>query len=194
MLAPLVFIDTETTGLRPGYHEMYELAMIKVGADATIFESHRWIAPEYLDRADAGALQVGRYYERNEAMRKDSGIGYVETKQAMMPVYRRSSIAREISEFTAGAFLVGANPAFDAAFVEAFLRDNNAAPSWNHRLIDVRSMAIPLLPELEGRPVGLSDLLRILDLEISDDERHTATGDARAALDVYNLLIESGKA
>jgi hypothetical protein len=56
----LVFVDTETTGLDPDRHEVYEIGLI----DGNGAELHLWISDAPLQTADPIALRIGRYYER----------------------------------------------------------------------------------------------------------------------------------
>lgn len=61
MSAPLAFVDCETTGLDPDRHEVWEVALI-LRADAGE-TSQVWQLPVDLGRAEAKALEVGRFYE-----------------------------------------------------------------------------------------------------------------------------------
>ena len=70
----------------------------------------------------------------------------------------------------------------------AGMGSHSVIATWHHRLIDVESMAIPILG-LE-KPLGVSALAEKLEIEIP--ARHTALADCRAHRDIYDKLIELG--
>ncbi|MBO0875368.1 MAG: hypothetical protein J2P19_18455 [Pseudonocardia sp.] len=108
-----------------------------------------------------------------------------------------SWVMQNIEEWTRGAHLVGAVPAFDADVLAQRMRAHGVLPSWHHHLIDVEAMAVGWLygkygnPDNGGRPVEAEgdavtppwrsdDLAQACGVEpATDDERHTALGDAR---------------
>jgi hypothetical protein len=54
----LAFIDTETTGLDPDRHEIWEIALIVDD------QEYQWFLPVDLGKADPIALNIGRFHER----------------------------------------------------------------------------------------------------------------------------------
>src|SRR5690606_348509 len=99
-------------------------------------------------------------------------------------------VAYRLANWTRGAYLAAANPAFDAAFLARFLRRNGQCPMWHHRLICVESMAMTALGVLT--PMGLRDSADALDVEYNPDDLHTAAGDVRLARDVYDAALRRG--
>lgn len=161
---PLIFIDTETTGLDPAIHEVWEVAWAAQDGPITCLR-----LPHDLRTADPAALEINGYHRR--------------------PSEYRTGAPNQITELTlkaalAGATLVGANPAFDAAFLSARWR----ARPWHHRLIDVEALA---LQEFGWeRPRGLRDVadaLRALGFSIAEPD-HTATGDVTVTRECYLAL------
>jgi hypothetical protein len=76
----LVFLDTETTGLNPWHHEVWEIAVItrKViehedQPTQTVDEEHVFHVKPDLTKADPTALRICRYYERTRARRVATG-------------------------------------------------------------------------------------------------------------------------
>lgn len=185
-MRPFAFVDCESTGLNPKRHEVYEVAITKVTFDPDTknrVESDKdfWIEPLQLQFANPTALQVGKFYERRAAGHQH-GSKVVGERM-------RYEAAIEIAHITEGCHLVGAKPDFDAGFLNAFLRDNGAAPAWHHRLIDVESLAIGLIPpksEGWGQPQSLSDICSVLGIKRED---HTARGDCNAAREVFFKLM-----
>lgn len=162
-MTALVFLDTETTGLDPALHEVWEIAYaVETGAISSAF------LPHSLRTADPEALALNRYWHR-------IATGPVGADPGNDPFLRKI--------FT-GATIVGANPAFDAAF----LRARWGVAPWHHRLIDVESMALTVLGY--DRPKGLRDLsadLRDRGYDIPEPD-HTAAGDVATTRAAYNAL------
>ena len=166
----LVFLDTETTGLNPEIHEMWEYSPIVREDDGSQRSFTRHIPGVSLYNADPMALRIGRFYDRY-------------TPVSIPPRDMASEAARLLS----GATLVGANPSFDAAFMAKFLRQNNQAPAWNHRMVDVEVLAMAALKLPE--PVGLVKSAELLGIAVDKEAAHTASYDAYLAMEIYDLVI-----
>lgn len=173
----VVFIDTETTGLEPDRHEVWEIGLIRGDTGEEI----QWAIRPDLSKADPGALRINRFYERVPASWSS-------------PHY----VAERLAILTAGKHLVGAVPSFDAAFLERFLRRYGQAPAWHYHLVDVEALAvgrltamvtheagIPLRPPWDSR--ALSRALGIPEQPAAD--KHTALGDARWAKAIYDKVM-----
>lgn len=95
---------------------------------------------------------------------------------------------------THGAHIVGAVPNFDTEVLEALLRENGLTPAWHYHLIDVENLAVGYL---NGRghgafrpPWDSDEISTALGLDpIPDAERHTALGDARWAMRIYDAVL-----
>lgn len=161
----LVYLDLETTGLNPDVHEVWEVAYA-VGdgpvVSGTVLHS--------LQSADPKALEVGRYHERCLDQPRDI------TAALQLDAGLRLALV--------GATIVGANPAFDAAF----LRARWGVAPWHYRLLDIESYAMPLLGY--AKPQGLhqiyTDLYSHGWLIAAPD--HTAAGDVSATRDCHQAL------
>jgi DNA polymerase-3 subunit epsilon len=148
----LVFLDTETTGLDPSRHEVWELAYAVDDGDiegGVVYHSTRY--------ADPTALMMNGYHDRTYP-------------QKFSDMQRLEIGCRAALE---GATIVGANPAFDTAF----LRARWGVAPWHHRLWDVEAYAAGVhgLNSLSGLAV-ISAVLRDLGHDIPKPD-HSAVGD-----------------
>jgi hypothetical protein len=154
---PLVFIDTETTGLDPAVHEVVEVAWaVEDGPIESLALPHDFTRP------DAKALALNGYLARK--------LFEAETWATEDDVLRLHGALK-------GATLVGANPRFDAAFLEAFFHRQSFihdAEPWHYRLLDVQAYGMAAL-NLDAMP-SLADLVRAVrekGFEVPESD-HTA--------------------
>lgn len=182
-MSNVVFIDTETTGLDPNYHDLWEIALISEDDDGWVEDIYQLqLGFDQLSRADATALRINRYYDRI-----DEGN--------LSP---SNTVADEIAHTTAGKHLVGAVPSFDAQFLDVFLRRYGKAPAWHYHLIDVEALAVGYLAgkakdapvsKLIEPPWNSSDLTEALNIVVDEADKHTALGDARWAMAIYDKIM-----
>lgn len=155
----LVFLDTETTGLDPDLHEVWEVACIvrelpdaEGKADGKDEGEYVWQLPVDLGRADPFALNVGRFHERRWEGGGDGDAwsgraeglheaGARDLHERVVAPGRLGSWARMFAELTWGAHLVGAVVSFDEERLRRLLRAHGACPGWHYHLIDVENLA-----------------------------------------------------
>lgn len=162
-MTPLVFLDTETTGLDVNKHDVVEVAWAHAGGPI-----HALILEHDIKAASPQALSVNGYYARGldrAQVATDDELDWLE---------------RDLD----GATIVGSNPAFDARFLEKAL---GWAP-WHYRLVNVAEGAMWLFGW--DRPKGLKDVMEALrarghEIPIPD---HTAAGDVAATRAIYDAL------
>lgn len=191
-MTPLCFIDTETTGVHPG-RRAWEIAIIRrdeKGQRKLVLQ----IEDIDLSNADPFGLKVGRFYDRH--------FLYARTHDTASEHYRlvkEAGAARLVEYYTRGAHLVGAVPSFDAEVFDDMLRRHGLIPAWHYHLIDVEALAVGWLsaaahfergPRVElGLPWKSDDLSLALGVEpASEEERHTALGDAHWAMRLYDAI------
>lgn len=204
MTAPLCFIDTETTGLHPG-RRAWEVAIIRREPNATERTLHVFVEDVDLSEADLYGLKVGRFHDRhpayngNIASTLDTDPFDPWAAQGPMPpgalLCDESRVAQLVERLTRGAHLVGAVPNFDAEVLADMLRRNWRTPAWHYHLIDVETLAVGSLAA-QGFSIpmpwssdALSDLLAVVPA--SDEDRHTALGDARWAMRIYDAVMST---
>lgn len=197
MSARICFIDTETTSLRPD-RRAWEIGLIAREPGHTDVE-HWWFIDERdldLGNADPASLRIGRFYERHPHYRLDRESTGTDTESEY-------DALRLVEAITRGAHLVGAVPNFDADVLGARMRAAGICPSWHYHLVDVEALAAGYLAhlsrtlrvkvgdvEITGRPPWKSDdLSAALGLiKVSEEDRHTALGDARWARAIYDAV------
>ncbi|SNY28933.1 3'-5' exonuclease [Paractinoplanes atraurantiacus] len=189
----IVFIDTETTSLRPD-RRAWEIGMIiRPDAASTLHDvEERWfIRVDDLDlgNADPKALEIGRFYERHPAFAENPDGDPFEP-DGLLEYW----VMHKVERLTRGAHLVGLVPSFDAEVLAARMREHGFCPSWHHRLIDARTMAAGWVaahnPDVDMRPPWNSEwMCAQLGVEQpSPGDQHTALGDARFARDLYDRV------
>ena len=176
----LIFLDLETTGLDPRRHVIWEAAWIDDrGERAFVID----LTPEELQGADPIALEVGRYHER------------VSGKQGKGAIrFPRANVARQLADATAGKHIVGANPAFDAAFLTELFRQYGLKPQWHYHLIDIEAVMLGALAAkgsqlpIPWNSVELGQLVGVAPPK--DNQRHTALGDTRWVKSIWEKVTE----
>ncbi len=187
-MSRIVFIDTETTSLRPD-RRAWEVGLIIRDPGKPDREWGGLVDLDDLDlgNADPFALKIGRFYDRHPQTMAPN----VKERSFGGKVDREYDVLRGVEFRTRGAHLVGAVPNFDAEVLSTRMRAHGVAPSWHYHLIDVEALAVGHLAAYG--PIALpwdSDALtRKLGLEpVPDEDRHTALGDARWARAIYDRV------
>jgi hypothetical protein len=217
MSAPLVFIDTETTGLHPE-RRAWEIAMIRTDENGHSKGCSFFLGDVDLSRADLRGLHVGGFYDRHPLFngQHTNHSGAERSWYSANPfgghadyrILSEAQAARHVEKWTRGAHLVGAVPSFDAETLSGLLRHHHLVPSWHHHLIDVEALAlgylraqltfapaadvIDLPTDVADLPWSSDDLSRAIGVEPPTDERHTAMGDARWAKAIYERVMGGG--
>lgn len=197
----LIFLDTESTGLDPDRHEVWEVGYIVRDEDHRDVEAVWQIAPAHLERADPYALRIGRFWERR-AKSEPPGI----------ESFAAQGRAERFAALIDGATIVGAVPDFDVRFLTKWLARCGLPWTAHYHLCDVENLAVGYLrrqldeeSSLRGTGQAVSPwqaLRAVLDppwssealsmalgVKIREEDRHTALGDARWARDLYDVVM-----
>jgi hypothetical protein len=181
-MSALVFMDTETTGLSLD-DDIWEFAAIRREEDGS--ESGHHIFIEH---------RIDRCAKLPESFRVDHVSRY-DYRVALSPGAAADYIA---GLFTDRPHVVGAVPNFDTERLSLLLSRHGFAPSWHYHLIDVENLAVGYLAglsrefhgyELPTLPWNSDDLSRACGVEPPTAERHTAMGDARWAMALYDAIV-----
>lgn len=181
-MTKLVFLDTETTGLRPDRRAWDVGLIIRDPGQPGDGVEHQWfVDADDLDlgNADPFGLEVGRFYERHPQ--------YNGTDDGFLHVEEEVTVLASVEAITRGAILIGAVPNFDAEVLGERMRANGILPSWHHHLVDVETLAAGALRQ--PPPWDFDAMLAAYELKYDDADRHTALGDARMARDLYDAVL-----
>lgn len=208
------WIDTETTGLDPDFHEIWEVGLIlwesdngHTGPGVTSMRKPRelaWQLPVDLGRADPMSLAFNRFHERrDERFRQEGGWGAPIVYPTEGPSTTEQALdvwCAEFTDLTRGAHVLGMVPSFDTDRLWRLLRRNGACPMWHYQPVDVEAVAAGFIlgtigDSERGQTVAAlpwdSDALSLmLGLDPDNYDRHTALGDCRWARDLWVAIHE----
>jgi hypothetical protein len=185
-MTPLVFADSETDGIHPD-RKPWEIAFIR--RDETGEHELSFFLDIDLRTADPFGLRVGGFYDRHPLGRSISG----SRPSGGQSLCTLDEAALLVANWTHGAHIIGAVPNFDTHVFDRLLRDHGLIPSHHYHLVDVENLAVGYLAG-QGNPIQppwKSDALsEALGLDpIPEEERHTALGDARFAMRIYDRVM-----
>jgi DNA polymerase III alpha subunit (gram-positive type) len=168
----LAFIDSETTGLTPGYHEAIEWACVLTKPDGiTILDEFEVkVKPRYPERFDARAKEVNGYTEEAWAEAPPPGFAI-----------------ENLLSLTQGAILVGQNVSFDENFLVAFASAYELKTTHHYHKIDTMNLAWPLIKSGKIDGLSLTNLARWAGVE--QEMPHRAMNDVKCVMAVYAALM-----
>jgi len=169
----LVFVDTEATGLDHRVHQLTEVAWILREPDGT--ETTRRFVPEHtLVGAEPKALEITRYHELLADEPRTPDTEWIDV----------------LLSDAEGAVLVGVVPDFDARHLLQACQRVGRTPTWDHHLIDVGTLAMPLLAESPEVPRGVASLCASLDVPHDAALAHGALYDAQQTMRCFDRVWE----
>lgn len=182
----LIFLDTETTGLSLN-DDIWEFAAIRRETDGTETEHHYFIEHEITKCRRLPESFLADHEKRFPATH--NGKWHPD----VIPTWK---FAQHVQDLTADRpHIVGAVPNFDTERLAKLLRSFDIEPGWHYHLIDVENLAVGYLaatPDLRGLvslPWDSDEISRAVGVEPpGEGERHTAMGDARWAMRLYDAI------
>jgi oligoribonuclease (3'-5' exoribonuclease) len=180
----LAFVDVETTGLVPGWHEMIDIGMVITDLEGVPLDSlFVRIQPEHPERLSEGARAVNAF---------DADVW--RSHGALAPAAAADSIVR-FRQRVAGAsavLMVAYNCQFDTAFLDHLFRASGRTwrELFHYYVLDLPSMAWTL----GHRDLGGSELnarLGVAD-ETRVPEEHTGVTGASFNVHFYRALLARG--
>lgn len=156
----VIILDSETTGLLAGVHEITECAWLNRNTGAC----HRFVPPHTLDNATEEALEVSGYYARRLWVQSS----WDEESEELALLHAALS----------GNWFIGSKPTFDAGFLSLLFVQHGLSPEpWWRFPIDIGTYAAGVLSRPITDRVGLTQLCHLLGVQAGD---HTAMGDVLA--------------
>jgi DNA polymerase III epsilon subunit-like protein len=185
MTQPMLFLDTETGGLDPRSHSLLSLGLV-VGEGPRVANSLEILIRHEPYVVSAGGLKVNRI----DLVRHSEAALDPPMALTVLDVFLDQHFPHRCQPIT----LAGHNVGFDQAFLDRFLASQGRAlePRFSHRLVDTHSLAAGLR-EAGRLPLELlssTALFAHFGIEVPDERRHTALGDALATFDLYWKLVE----
>lgn len=189
----LVWLDTETTGLRPD-RRAWEVALIYRAPGSTRDQEFAWytnLADLDLGNADLAALKIGQFYERHPQMPGNPLQLNDPHKKA-----DENEMLQDVEALTRGALVMGSNPSFDTETLAARMRAHGICPSWHYHSEDVPTLAKGWLYGT-GRPLPATWKSDQISLACGVDpakyERHGALGDCLWMRDLFDVVTGVSK-
>jgi DNA polymerase III epsilon subunit-like protein len=178
----LAFVDVETTGLVPGYHEMIDIGVVLANLQGEeVDRLFVRIMPEHPERTDEEAAAINGF-----SVERWSELDAVSTERAVERII-------DFHKAAAGGkriLMVAHNSQFDAAFVDFLLRaaGHRRDEIYFYYVLDIPSMAWGLgLRQLYGQ--SLAEFFGIPD-EPRVAEEHTGITGADLNLRMYRQLLQ----
>ncbi len=131
----LAFVDVETTGLQPGYHEIIDIGVVVSDPGSNeLARTFLRILPAHPERASGRAMEVNAFsMERWERL---GALSPTVAVDSLIRFHRNLADGRQI-------LMVAYNSHFDAAFLDQLFR--SAGESWRniyyYYILDIPSMA-----------------------------------------------------
>jgi hypothetical protein len=140
---------------------------------------HRWLLPVSLKHADPISLAISRFHERHPLGNQRPGGG-----EDLADLW---DFAGEFAALAHGAHLAGNVVSFDEERLRKLLRANGRVPSWHYHLVDVEALVAGRLQV--PPPWNSRELAEAIGVDMpTDEERHTALGDAKWAMRLYDAV------
>lgn len=203
----LIALDLESTGLDPEMHEWWELAAIVREHPVGEYNgTWVWQRRPHLASAQIPALMINGYYERRATVSFGAVKTMIYPPNAFQGPTRLNGTPEDRTEedhaslfahMISGATIVGSNPAFDMGFIAAYLHEYDQAVAVNYHLVDVRALVYGFI---RGRDVhsdthtavtwdsSTGALAFQIGIDQKPEDKHTALGDARFALDCWDQV------
>lgn len=171
----LLFLDVESTGLDPNYHELIEVAAVETTPDGLTlldrFEAK--LRPHFIKRAQPRALEVN---------------GYNEKEWSQAGCAPAAIVASGMHALTKDCQLVGQNISFDEGWLTKLYEGQGYEPNWDYHKVDIVALCWPLYASGRIAKTNLKNVAEFLKLQVPE-QKHRAMADVELARAVYVGLM-----
>lgn len=190
-MANIVFVDTETTGLDPHTHELWEIAIVEQDGTEHVFTSEP--TPQAVQDMPKQASDINQYFERTQAP---------DWEWDLSQYVMKGNPFRDVHDLLDGSIMVGSNPQFDLDFITQWFKyhqanHNFAAPQPHYRLIDIPTLALGYVLGNGAAnatdiafPFKSTDITDLAGVPFQNPTlRHTALADAHWCRDAWQHIV-----
>ena len=171
----LVFLDTETTGLKPTVHEVIDFACLTYMGGTLIRTYESKVRPQRIDLADPKALSCN---------------GYAVNPEPWNQARTMAEVGPDIANCLQDGILVGHNIPYDMAMLESNLSRAGVPHRMSHRRVDTQALVMEHLYPFGCKSCALDKVRDFLGW--GREGAHTAMGDAETVKDLFFLLWGMG--
>lgn len=177
---PVLFVDSETIGLDPERHPIWEVAAIEANGTEHLWQV-KW-PRAVLDNAEPIALEINGFEQRYD--------------KGACPILSPKESAELFASLSQGLHLVGAVISFDEERLRRMHNLHLGRPEgkypWRYRLICVESMMLGAAGADVVHPYSPREMAEALGVPTDPDTHHTALADARWAKAIYERVMHGG--
>ena len=185
----LLVVDTETGGTDPSIHSILELAAVVWSPSQSVQETFAVKISEPTLCVTTGAMRVNRI-----DLAQHEGLPPLEACIKLLAWFD------EVGMHENRIMLAGHNVQFDEGFIQRLFR--MACSQWeyskvfHHRLVDIASIArgrvlAGTAPEGVTLRANMDEIYQAYGIEIPEEDRHTALGDAIGSARALSMLCAS---
>lgn len=178
-LPHLIVVDVETSGLDPATHDVIEVAAIDLTTGEELYFVPTPTRPGWRQDAHPAAMKVNRYFERGIF----TDVVDIETTRARWEA---------LGTMLDGHILAGVNPWFDARFIDRAMAHWTVECRRSYRLRDLATYAAGVLGRDPAEPISSAEIFD--ELGVTNEEAHSALGDARATAQAFQMLRNGDRA
>ncbi len=181
-MSRLLFIDTETGGLDPNKHSLLSIGLVIWDSDdGLIYEKEYYVKNnEYVITKTAHQINKISLEDLKYSVEKEKIIDEFQ-KIKMQYFYEYQGIP-----------LAGHNTQFDVQFIKKMFLDSNRSfeKVFSHRILDTYSILKYLYDSGKIKYKIESSAKAFSFFGINVDGRHTALGDAKATMQLYEKMLQ----
>ena len=183
MTAPIVFMDTETVGFDLGPDVIWEFAGVRRHPDPDRPDE---VLHLFIEHDLAKAASLPDLFRTDHDTRYDPAVAST-----------REDAAHTIHAFLEGRgagkpHIVGAVPNFDTERLRMLMEPFGLTPPHHYHLIDVENLVVGYLAGkgiYSDLPWDSDELSRVMGVDVPVGGRHTAMGDVRWAMALYERVM-----